>query len=787
MVSVKKLLKKNSSRDIKRLSKLVDQINKLESSLEILSDEELQQKTDEFKARLAVGQSIDDIKVEAFAVVREASKRVLGLRHYDVQLMGGLCLCEGSIAEMQTGEGKTLVASLPSYIRALEEKGVHVITVNEYLAQRDYEKIGSIHQFLGLSVGINLSKMSISEKQKAYSADITYGTGNEFGFDYLRDHMVLKSSEKVQRPLHYAIIDEVDSILIDEARTPLIIANKSNLSSELFYITSKIVKSFVKGVHYEAIMDTKQLFLTDKGAEEVEKAFGIENLFHLEHQLLFHFIMQSLRAHAIMKKDVDYIIHNDEVKLVDLFTGRVMEGRSYSEGLQQAIEAKEGLEVKEENVTQATITIQNYFKLYTTISGMTGTASTEKDEFWQTYGLNVIEIPTNKPKLRIDHETIIYKTTHEKYSRIINEVKHLNEVGRPVLIGTTSIEQSEALSLALKKENIQHLLLNAKSVEQEARMISMAGQRNSVMIATNMAGRGTDILLGEGVAELGGMHIIGTEKNESRRIDNQLRGRAGRQGDPGSSQFILSLEDELFRSFDSEEVARWTKKIKTNNEGLVVQPDPIKLVDRIQESIEGILLSSRGHMLKLDNVGDQQRKVVYAQRNAILESTDLESTIDDMLSLHINKLVDSYINEEMIAEEWDVKGLIHQLSVLFPEREIVEEAFKGLEKEEIMEKISILLKERKELVTPFIGDSSFESKIRSLMLQTLDTNWLKLLDEMGFLKEGIHLRSVAQEDPYRIFEKEAYDLFLRFLETVREDISSALAFMLKEKMEMIKQ
>ncbi|SFD40963.1 protein translocase subunit secA [Bacillus sp. OV194] len=759
---VKKVMEGYSSADIKRFNKQVQQINELEAQISLLSDEELQQKTPYFKELLNSGKTLEDIKLEAFAVVREAGKRILGQRHYDVQLLGGLVLHEGSIAEMQTGEGKTLVASLPSYLNALEGKGVHVITVNEYLASRDFETIGKIHRFLGLEVGLNTSQISKEEKQRAYSADITYGTGNEFGFDYLRDHMVLHSTEKVQRPLQYAIVDEIDSILIDEARTPLIIANKSQLSADLFYITNQIVSMFKRDDHYELVADTKQLFLTEKGVQTIERSFGISNLFDEEHQLLFHFVLQSLRAHAVMKRDVDYIVRDGEVMLVDSFTGRVMEGRSYSDGLQQAIEAKEGLEIKDENETQATITIQNYFRIYSKLSGMTGTASTEKQEFYNTYHLNVVEIPTNRPRQRVDLPDVVYRTLADKFKRIVTDIKSFHATERPILVGTTSIEQSEHLASLLDKESLPYLILNAKSEEQEARIISMAGQKGTIMIATNMAGRGTDILLGEDVSDLGGLHIIGTERHESRRIDNQLRGRAGRQGDPGSSQFILSLEDELFSKMDKEEIEKWIKKAETNSTGEVIKPDPLKFVNKVQLSIEGIFYSAREHLLKVDNVSDQQRKVVYALRNRILDEPSVYPLIQDSTKEYATHVVDIYCVEELPFEDWNLNGLRADLQKIFPEQTLNDSAFNDMEKDEIQDVVDGFLAERNSLMERLAAEENMERdhEVKGFILRSLDTLWLRHLETMNFIKEGMHLKSYSQEDPYRLFEKDAYEAFL---------------------------
>ncbi|MGA9226951.1 MAG: preprotein translocase subunit SecA, partial [Mesobacillus sp.] len=535
MLSIlKKKFGDSNEKRLKKYRDLVEQINQLESTIEKLTDDELKNKTLFFKEQLANGKTVDDIKVEAFAVVREASKRILGMRHYDVQLIGGLVLNDGSIAEMPTGEGKTLVASLPSYLRALEGKGVHVITVNDYLASRDRNQIGRIHEFLGLTVGLNIPMMQADEKQAAYQADITYGIGTEFGFDYLRDNMVASVAQRVQRPYHFAIIDEIDSVLIDEAKTPLIIAGKMESSADLHFIAARLAKRFVKDVDYSFDEETKATSLTDTGINKVEKAFGVDNLYDLEHQTLYHYVIQAVRAHVMFELDVDYIVKDGKIMLVDMFTGRIMEGRTMSDGLHQALEAKEGVEVTDENKTQASITVQNYFRMYPLMSGMTGTAKTEESEFRQVYGMDVIQIPTNKPVVREDLADLVFETKEQKYTAVTKEVKERHAKGQPVLIGTTSILQSEKVAEYLDEENLSYQLLNAKTVEQEVQLISQAGQHGRITIATNMAGRGTDILLGEGVAELGGLHVIGTERHESRRVDNQLKGRSGRQGDLGS-------------------------------------------------------------------------------------------------------------------------------------------------------------------------------------------------------------------------------------------------------------
>lgn len=786
MLTKVKELFNESNRDIKRLYKLVHQVNELEPAIASLSDEQLKEKTEYFKQRLKDGDTLDDIKVEAFAVVREAAKRVLGLRHYDVQLIGGFVLHEGNIAEMQTGEGKTLVATLPSYLHALKGKGVHIITANEYLARRDYEQMGKVFQFLGLTVGLNISQMSPQQKKQAYAADITYGTGTEFGFDYLRDNMVYDLHDKVQRKLHYAIIDEIDSILIDEARTPLIIANKSSMGAELFRITAQIVKHFRDGVEYELYPETKQIFLTDEGAAKIEKAFGIDNLYDIEHQVLLHHVMQSLRAFAIMKRDVDYIVKNGKVMLVDPFTGRVMEGRTFSDGLHQAIEAKEGVEITEENDIQATITVQNYFRMYDILCGMTGSATPSKEEFWHTYHLRVVTIPTNKPSQRTDMEDLVYRTYEAKVRKIVAEVQKMNQIGRPVLIGTTSIAQSERLSEYLTKAGIPHQLLNAKTEEEEARIIAQAGQKGQVMIATNMAGRGTDILLGEGVAELGGLHIIGTERHESNRIDMQLRGRAGRQGDPGSSQFIISLEDDLFRLYDQEELEKWLKKVQTDENGLIISPDPIKFVRKVQETIENAHYSARAHLLKLDSVIDQQSKVVYQMRDRVLalQNEDIMLEVLQRIKNYLMQTIDKYCQPDVFFEDWNIKGLHEELSFAFLQFNKTVDHFSGLEKEEIQQ---LVLEEYESLQSEMLSlqnDETLALRLKHFMIQTIDSNWIDHLNKLTILKDGIHLRGYGQEDPYRAFEMEAYHEFVRFQQNIDAETAVKTINYLKSQLEM---
>ncbi|URM33418.1 accessory Sec system translocase SecA2 [Cytobacillus firmus] len=771
MITKVKQIFDNSSKELKRLSKLVEEINRLETVYEQLSNGQLQAKTSFFKEELKNGKTLDDIKADAFASIREAARRVLGLRHYDVQLIGGLVLHNGCIAQMNTGEGKTLVATLASYLHALSGKGVHVITANEYLARRDKELMGQVHEFMGLTVGLNISQMDPAEKKEAYKADITYGTGTEFGFDYLRDNMVTSITDKVQRELHFAIVDEIDSILIDEARTPLIIANKTSEGADLFNISALIIKSFKEAEDYEMVSELKQVFLTEKGASKIEAAFGIENLYDADHQALLHNIMQSLRASVLMKLDVDYIIKDGKIILIDKYTGRVMDGRTFSDGLHQAIEAKEGLEITEENTTQATITVQNYFRMYKGLSGMTGSAIPSRREFQETYNLNVITIPPNKPIQRQDLEDMVFVDSVSKFRKIVEEVKKFYQLGRPVLIGTTSIEQSEKLSGILKGAKIPHQLLNAKTEEDEAKIISLAGQKAQVMIATNMAGRGTDILLGEGVKELGGLHIIGTEKHESKRIDMQLRGRSGRQGDPGSSQFIISLEDDLFHYYDETEKERFQAKIKANEENLILSPDPVKFVSSVQETIENMYYSSRSHLLKLDSVLDQQSKVVYSNRDRIitLPPAEIFDELLDYMENFINRSVGSYFSEE--EEPRSPERLIHELSLVSIDLELSHDKIADFEEKELTVLILDKFQEVREFILSYKENEPLGIQLKHFILQHTDMYWIQHLDQLSHMRDGVQLKGYGQEDPYRLFEKEAFERFNELISKIESSVS----------------
>ncbi|ALQ66639.1 accessory Sec system translocase SecA2 [Bacillus thuringiensis] len=760
--SVKKLLGDSQKRKLKKYEQLVQDINNLEEKLSDLSDEELRNKTITFKNMLHDGKTVDDIKVEAFAVVREAAKRVLGLRHYDVQLIGGLVLLEGNIAEMPTGEGKTLVSSLPTYVRALEGKGVHVITVNDYLAKRDKELIGQVHEFLGLKVGLNIPQIDPAEKKLAYEADITYGIGTEFGFDYLRDNMATSKNEQVQRPYHFAIIDEIDSVLIDEAKTPLIIAGKKSSSSDLHYLCAKVIKSFQDTLHYTYDAESKSASFTEDGITKIEDLFDIENLYDLEHQTLYHYMIQALRAHVAFQCDVDYIVHDEKILLVDIFTGRVMDGRSLSDGLHQALEAKEGLEITEENQTQASITIQNFFRMYPALSGMTGTAKTEEKEFNRVYNMEVMPIPTNRPIIREDKNDVVYVTADAKYKAVREDVLKHNKQGRPILIGTMSILQSETVARYLDEANITYQLLNAKSAEQEADLIATAGRKGQITIATNMAGRGTDILLGEGVHEIGGLHVIGTERHESRRVDNQLKGRAGRQGDPGSSQFFLSLEDEMLRRFAQEEVEKLTKSLKTDETGLILTSKVHDFVNRTQLICEGSHFSMREYNLKLDDVINDQRNVIYKLRNNLLqEDTNMIEIIIPMIDHAVEAISNQYLLEGMLPEEWDFARLTANINEILPVENIPSLSANNVHSPEDLQSV---LKETlslyKELVNELNSNTDLQQSLRYVALHFLDQNWVNHLDAMTHLKEGIGLRQYQQEDPTRLYQKEGLDIFL---------------------------
>ncbi|MDP9728652.1 preprotein translocase subunit SecA [Alicyclobacillus tolerans] len=758
-----------NEREIARLRRRVQRINDLESKYESMSDEELQGMTLQFRERLANGEKLDNLLYDAFAVTREAAKRVLGMRHFDVQLMGGIVLHEGRVAEMRTGEGKTLVATLPSYLNGLSGKGVHVVTVNDYLARRDAEQMGQIHRFLGLTVGLNIHDMNHAEKKAAYSADITYGTNNEFGFDYLRDNMVMSVQEMVQRELNFAIVDEVDSILIDEARTPLIISGPGDKSADLYFRTDIFVRS-LKPDDYEIDEKMRTANLTESGMHKAERFFQVKNLFDPEHVTLMHHITQALKAHGLMHRDKDYVVMGDEIVIVDEFTGRLMQGRRYSEGLHQAIEAKEGVKVQNESKTLATITLQNYFRMYNKLSGMTGTAKTEEKELTEIYGMDVVTIPTNRPTIRRDMSDVIYKTEMAKFKAVVEEIVRRHEKGQPVLVGTTSIDKSEIISHLLTQRGIKHQVLNAKHHEKEAEIIAQAGQRGTVTIATNMAGRGTDILLGEGVQELGGLHIIGTERHESRRIDNQLRGRSGRQGDPGSSQFFLSLEDDLLRLFGSDNIKRWMDRMGLEEDVPIEHKMLTNAMERAQKKVEGNNYDVRKHVLRYDDVMNKQREVIYKQRRQILETDNLRPIVEGMGKDLIEHMLDVYCSTEQVPEDWDLQALLHYAEHHFLKpQQISEEELRHKDREEIFRVLYQTFlsnyDEREQELGAFLRELE-----RIVVLRTVDSKWMDHIDAMDQFRQGVHLRSYGQADPLVIYQREGFEMFEAMIHSIEEEI-----------------
>ena len=717
---------------------------------------------------------MDDILPEAFAVVREASRRVTGMRHFDVQLLGGIVLHRGDIAEMRTGEGKTLVATLPVYLNALTGKGVHVVTVNDYLATRDSEDMGRIYKFLGLSVGLIVHDLTYDQRRRAYNADVTYGTNNEFGFDYLRDNMVISADQMVQRPLNYCIVDEVDSILIDEARTPLIISGPGEKSTDLYYTLAGIVKTFTKD---DYTMDEKQKTIapTDSGVAKVEKMLGISNMFDNDHLDLNHLVIQALRARFMMHRDKDYVVKNGEIVIVDEFTGRLMFGRRYSDGLHQSIEAKENVKVQGESKTLATITFQNYFRMYDKLAGMTGTAKTEEDEFNKIYKLDVYVIPTNKPAIRKDLPDVIYKTKNAKYRAVVREVKKRHATGQPILVGTTSINQSEILSQLLDKENIVHNVLNAKYHEKEAEIIKNAGQKGMVTIATNMAGRGTDIKLGPGVAELGGLMIIGTERHESRRIDNQLRGRAGRQGDPGTTQFFLSLEDDLMRIFGSENISKFMDKLGMDEDEPITAKMITRSIEKAQKKVESHNFEIRKYVLEYDDVMNQQREVLYGQRRQVLTADSLRDTIMGMVDDIIHEGLDKYANEKLYPEEWDFAGLLSQMQQYFvPKNATSVEELENLSRVEVQDKLKQIAVDLYEERLKEIGEQTMKELEKAIMLRVVDSKWMDHLDAMDALKEGINLRAYGQKNPLVEYKFEAYEMFEEMIESIKRTVVTFL-------------
>lgn len=767
-----RLFNGSNERDIKKMRQLVEEkINPQESALKKLSDSSLANKTNEFKARLAKGETLDDILPDAFAVIREASRRVLGMRQFDVQLIGGIILHRGNIAEMGTGEGKTLVATAPVYLNALEGKGAHVITVNDYLAKRDSEWMGQVYKFLGLSVGLIVHDLDFEQRKIAYNSDITYGTNNEFGFDYLRDNMVSSLDQMVQRPLHYCLIDEVDSILIDEARTPLIISGPGQKSTDNYYVMSKLVPQLKLGEDYTIDEKQKTVAPTEAGVSKMEKMLKVDNLYDTDNLELNHLFVQALRAQAMMERDRDYVVKDGEVVIVDEFTGRLMYGRRYSDGLHQAIEAKEGLQVQRESQTLATITFQNYFRMYDKLAGMTGTAKTEEQEFIKIYGLEVFQVPTNRPVQRKDLPDVIFKTKRGKYRAVVREIERRHATGQPMLIGTTSIEQSEQLSHMLKEAGIVHNVLNAKYHELEAQIVAQAGQKGQVTIATNMAGRGTDIVLGEGVSELGGLAIIGTERHESRRIDNQLRGRAGRQGDPGSSQFFLSLEDDLLRIFGGDNIKKFMEKMGLEEDEEIRSSMVSSAIQKAQKRVEERNFDIRKYVLEYDDVMNQQRKVVYEQRRKILEGQDMKDQILNMVDMLINHGLETYANPKLYPEEWDFDALIKYCEKYFlAPGEVKLDEIENMSREEIGRKLMDIAHETYEAREKSIGSSMMRELEKAVMLKVVDSKWMEHLDDMDMFKEGIGLRSYGQRNPIVEYKVEAFNIFSEMQQSMIETI-----------------
>ncbi|HBF77830.1 MAG TPA: preprotein translocase subunit SecA [Clostridiaceae bacterium] len=769
-----------SDREIKRIIPIVDKIESLDKPMQNLSDDELKGKTLEFKDRLSKGETLDDILPEAFAVVREASFRTLNMKHFRVQLIGGVVLHQGRISEMKTGEGKTLVATLPAYLNALTGKGVHIITVNDYLAKRDKEWMGQIFEFLGLTVGVITHELNNEERRAAYNCDITYGTNNEFGFDYLRDNMVIFKEEMVQRELNFAIIDEVDSILIDEARTPLIISGAGDKSTQLYSVANTFVKTLNDG-DFEADEKEHTVTLTETGVDKAEKFFNIENYGDAENMEIQHHIIQALKAHKLMKRDIDYVVKDGEVIIVDEFTGRLMLGRRYSDGLHQAIEAKEGVKVERESKTLATITFQNYFRLYNKLSGMTGTALTEEMEFREIYGLDVVVIPTNMPMIRKDYPDVVYKTEAAKFNAIVNEIIETHKIGQPVLVGTISIEKSEELSDMLKKKGIPHQVLNAKYHEKEAEIISHAGEMGMVTIATNMAGRGTDIKLGEGVVEVGGLKIIGTERHESRRIDNQLRGRSGRQGDPGCSRFYISLEDDLMRLFGSDKIKDMVEKLGLKDDDQIENKFLSNAIEQAQKKVEGNNFEIRKSLLQYDNVMNRQREIIYSQRRMVLEGADVKENIFAMIKDVITETVNAHAVDDKNRDDWDIKGIIKYLEDIYlPKGAIKEEELEVLSRDEIIgklyEKALELYKHKEEE----FGENMREVE-RVVLLHSVDVKWMDHIDAMDQLKQGIGLRAYRQRDPVSEYQIEGMNMFDEMIYTIKEDTVKTLYRVKPEK------
>jgi preprotein translocase subunit SecA len=770
-----KIFGSSNDRKIKKLQPIIDQINNFESDIKKMSDEQFRQKTCELQQKVQNGQPLDELLPQAFALVREASVRTLGLRHFDVQLIGGIALHQGCIAEMKTGEGKTLMSTLPAYLNALSGKGVHIVTVNDYLAKRDAEWMGQVYEFLGLSVGTILHDMDDHERKIAYGADITYGTNNEFGFDYLRDNMKFDKESLAQRELNFAIVDEVDSILIDEARTPLIISGPGEKSTHFYTHVNSIIPAFKKDIDYTIDEESKTVSLTEDGIAKGEKLLKVDNLYDPANIEILHHLNQALKAHTLFKRDTDYIVKNNQVIIVDEFTGRLMEGRRFSEGLHQALEAKENVKIENENQTLASITFQNYFRMYEKLSGMTGTAETEAPEFKKIYDLDVLVIPTHRKMIRKDYPDLIYKTQKEKYDAAIKEIIRLSKKGQPVLVGTISIDVSEELSRKLKKKGIKHNVLNAKHHKAEAEIVANAGQKGAVTISTNMAGRGTDIVLGEGVKELGGLHILGTSRHESRRIDNQLRGRAGRQGDPGSSRFYLSLEDDILRIFGGDRIQAVMNKLGIEEGEHIEHPLISKAIENAQSKVEGHNFEIRKHLLEYDDVMNQQREIIYRQRRQALLEDNLKPVVLGMIEDKVYGIVEEFAVEKTPIRQWDLEGLANRILQLFDFKidltSAVEANYDTTKLSEyIFRKLSDLYDQREKN----IGVEIMRQIEHHLILQTVDSRWKEHLLAMDHLKEGIGLRGYAQQDPLQIYKKEGFEMFHELMERIKEEVVEIL-------------
>ena len=767
---LKKIFGSQNERDLRRLAPLVDQINSLEPEIRNLSDAGLQAKTPAFKERLEQGESLDELLPEAFAVAREASLRVLRMRPFDVQLIGAMVLHNGKIAEMKTGEGKTLVAILPVYLNALTGKGVHVVTVNDYLAKRDAEWMGKVYKFLGLTVGTIVHGLYDDERRQAYNADVTYGTNNEFGFDYLRDNMKFSLQDYVQREFNYAIVDEVDTILIDEARTPLIISGPAEESTELYHRINRVGNMLRKEQDYTVDEKSRTVIMTEEGVAHAEKIMGVENLYDPRNIELLHHLNQALKAHALFKRDVDYVVKDGQVIIVDEFTGRLMPGRRYSDGLHQALEAKEGVRIENENQTLASITFQNYFRMYNKLAGMTGTADTEAEEFKKIYKLDVMVIPTNQKMIRVDYPDAIYKSEAEKFQAVVEEIKECHNVGQPVLVGTTSIEKSERLSRMLRLQGIKHEVLNAKQHEKEAQIVAQAGKKGTVTLATNMAGRGTDIVLGPGVVATGGLHIIGTERHESRRIDNQLRGRSGRQGDPGSSRFYLSLEDDLLRIFGSDRIKNLMGRMGMEDGEPIEHRMVSNAIERAQKRVEGHNFDIRKHLLEYDDVMNKQREVIYNQRREILAGTNLSEEIGQMIKELTDDLLDQFTDERTMPEDWNLKGLVEAFIQRFGlQLDLQDLDLDNLVLDDLREAAHLQVEAAFEAQRQTIGAEIFQSLEQQIMLQIVDTQWKDHLLAMDHLRDGIGLRGYAQVDPLRAYQKEGYDMFMDMIQRIQAD------------------